>query len=700
MADKSDSYFDADLPIKGKKSDRLGRQNFAASIARQILDVPVEHGFTVAVTGEWGSGKTSVLNMVAESLGEMDGSVAVLSFNPWLFGGSTELVSRFFGELSAQLGKGNSGQLKVVARVLTDMGKALAQYSSIPGASPAAAMAGVAVNKWTETPSLLSQRERLRESLETLKSRIVVIVDDIDRLERQETRELIRLIRLTSNLPHLVFLLAFDRRHVVRCFGESEQEGQLYLDKIVQVNYTLPAVREAVLSNEVLSQLEGVVQGRQVVWLDDRVWNPIFYDVIKPLLSNFRDIKRYLYSLPVTLDLIGEEVALADLLGLEAVRVLRPTLFDEIKAHPDCLVFPRSDYRVSIGNRERLVELENELSGMLERASTDRKTLESVFALLFPITQEFLKQEHIRYDDGRYSTWRKERRVACEEVFQIYLTAGLDDGALSTGDIRDIVELLSDESKFSAFLDGLDARGMEEVLERLQDFDEHFPDECVPIAVPIIVNRIDGLSKDKPGFLGISPRAKAIRTVDLFLRRIEHQDTIQSLVPKAIDKLELLSGKLLIVELVGHRGHVGNKLVTEELAEQLESRLVETLISMSLEDLTKEWDLIGLALRPVNWLEDERKEQLSNRLIELLKEEEFVLALLHSGAYDAYFLSSDNPPKYLPWESLMETFGDGLPETIIGMADPQVAKDLAQDDLDMISLAQEFISGQKSEDLI
>ena len=61
-------YFDADRPIEGREQDRLGRRSFAEAIARHICAVPVKHGFTVAVVGEWGSGKTSVLNMVAETL--------------------------------------------------------------------------------------------------------------------------------------------------------------------------------------------------------------------------------------------------------------------------------------------------------------------------------------------------------------------------------------------------------------------------------------------------------------------------------------------------------------------------------------------------------------------------------------------------------------------------------------------------------
>ena len=155
------TLFDADRPIERLEDDRLGRRLFAESIARSIIAAPSENGFTVAVIGEWGMGKTSVLNMVAETLRRESAGTAVLNFNPWLFGGATELVARFFNELS----EGDWEKLKEFAKVLADLGKSLAPLSPIPGTSTAIAVAGAAVNKMTEPRSLLSQRENLRARL-------------------------------------------------------------------------------------------------------------------------------------------------------------------------------------------------------------------------------------------------------------------------------------------------------------------------------------------------------------------------------------------------------------------------------------------------------------------------------------------------------------------------------------------------------
>ena len=472
-------YFDADRPIEGRGQDRLGRLSFAEAIAQQVRAVPAEHGFTIAVVGEWGSGKTSVLNMVAEVLEDGTCAAAILRFNPWLFGSADDLVARFFRELSAQLGRSRSERLTDVAKALSSMGQSLAPLSPIPGTTGAANLFAKLIGRWTKPQSLHDKRHHLSEALKASDSRVVVLIDDIDRLEARETRELMRLVRLTSDLPRVVFLLAYDRRHVARSLGENETEGRQYLDKIVQVSYDLPNVRETILPGMLLPWLDESIRGRDLVELEQDVWGRVFYEVIKPLLGNLRDVKRYLYSIPVTLDTIGQEVALADLLGLEALRILRPALFAELRAHAEYLVNTASGSRLLMTEEARNKETSETLSKMLERAKGERAVLESVLEILFPATQGFLGRSS--YGPNWIADWRKQRRVACEEVLHIYLQAGLDEGAIPSRDVRDMVGAVTDEKKLMRLLDALDEQRFEAALERLEDYEHDFPVGAAPV---------------------------------------------------------------------------------------------------------------------------------------------------------------------------------------------------------------------------
>ena len=682
-------YFDADRPVECPEQDRLGRRSFAEAIARQLCNVPAEHGFTIAVMGEWGSGKTSVLNMVAKTLQDGSDTIAVLRFNPWLFTGAEDLVTRFFHELSAQLGQDTNEKLKDVAKALSSLGQSLAPIIPVPGATVVADAIAALTDRWAEPQSLLGKRELLREALKKADSRVAVIVDDIDRLDYRETRELMRVVRLTSDLPNVVFLLAFDRKHVAKSLGEDEAEGLLYLDKIVQVSYDLPAVRETIFSDTLIEWLEELLLGRELAQLEKDVWGRVFYEIIRPLLGTLRDVKRYVYSLPVTLDTIGQEVALADLLGLEALRILRPSIFNDLKSHAGYLVHSPSSlqswiYEVNPGQKAR-----DELSKMIEKAGDDRRILSSVLEILFPVTQGPLANLH--YDQNWDGTWRRQRRVACEEVLHIYLQSGLPDGALLSQEVQQLVEALSDHERLLRLLGGLEPQQLEEAIARLGDFEGDFPVDAVPVAVPLLVNLMGRMSDESDATLRVSSRFKVRRVVYSLLKSIEHRDELTLKLDEILSKVDTLSGRLWLTEITGHRDRIGLQLVTEDQARNQEGQLVEQLKSATAEQLLEEWDLVGLTIRFPRWQEEEGKLDLCSKLQEHLREDGFVLALLRNAV--SYLRSNGHAEKRLFWDELVEVFGDGLAKAVERLAGSQLCQSLQEDDQDTICLAQRYAAG-------
>ena len=81
-----------DLPITKSSEDKLNRESFAESLANVIL----QSTFTVGLYGAWGSGKTSLLNMVIEQVERCSTDVVILRFNPWLCSDPKQLVIQFF----------------------------------------------------------------------------------------------------------------------------------------------------------------------------------------------------------------------------------------------------------------------------------------------------------------------------------------------------------------------------------------------------------------------------------------------------------------------------------------------------------------------------------------------------------------------------------------------------------------------------
>ncbi len=64
-----------DEPIERVEQDALGRADFAQSVADLILTAPQgSSSQVIGLYGKWGEGKTSLKNMVAECLIDLDGA--------------------------------------------------------------------------------------------------------------------------------------------------------------------------------------------------------------------------------------------------------------------------------------------------------------------------------------------------------------------------------------------------------------------------------------------------------------------------------------------------------------------------------------------------------------------------------------------------------------------------------------------------
>ena len=199
------NYF-ADNPISTTSEDLLQRSKFVERIVREIKMTDASQGYVLAVMGQWGSGKTSVLNLVKERLS--DSGTILVEYNPWLLSGVEELVDGLFREINAKLNKKGVKYRAAIDKII-DYGEMLTPLTSMPvvGAWANGALMPfqmMAKRRNLRTTSVVEQKEQVAEALTNIDSSIVVIVDDIDRLDKVEVREIFKLVRLTANFPNVI----------------------------------------------------------------------------------------------------------------------------------------------------------------------------------------------------------------------------------------------------------------------------------------------------------------------------------------------------------------------------------------------------------------------------------------------------------------------------------------------------------------
>lgn len=98
--------FAADKPIRHVEDDEYGREKYVDNLAYALLTGDDSDGLVVGIEGEWGSGKTSLKNMLIERLQQMplpDRKTHLIEFDAWMYSRSGEIVSALFSEISAGL---------------------------------------------------------------------------------------------------------------------------------------------------------------------------------------------------------------------------------------------------------------------------------------------------------------------------------------------------------------------------------------------------------------------------------------------------------------------------------------------------------------------------------------------------------------------------------------------------------------------
>ena len=135
-----------DLPITKSEEDALNRSNFAKNLAQAVIQCTFPTSFSIGLYGKWGSGKTSLLNMVIEEIENIEESTIILRFNPWLCSDSKQLVIQFFKQMSAVIKLKKPAEEKVW-ELIDQYGDMFEAAGIIPIAGEMIQQAGKAITK-------------------------------------------------------------------------------------------------------------------------------------------------------------------------------------------------------------------------------------------------------------------------------------------------------------------------------------------------------------------------------------------------------------------------------------------------------------------------------------------------------------------------------------------------------------------------
>jgi hypothetical protein len=248
--------------------DLLGFADVTAPIAEAVLRDKLDP-VTVGIEGDWGSGKTTMLELLGAQL-DSDESVIVVKTHPWEYDPATDpkatLIAEVLTALHKELDKREKLSAKVrnqfkslAKRVQTSKAVKLAITSAATGGLPALAEVLGLFNDEAETvpdPTLQGFRDEFKDLMAMKEladiGRVVVLVDDLDRCLPETVIATLEAVKLFLSVPKMAFVMAADRRAVAHAVAtkyepsaQADRLGREYLEKIVHIPVRVPALGQA-----------------------------------------------------------------------------------------------------------------------------------------------------------------------------------------------------------------------------------------------------------------------------------------------------------------------------------------------------------------------------------------------------------------------------------------------------------------------
>ena len=535
--------YNSDKPIENSEQDLLGRITFSKQLGEAINSYAGKDGLVLGLFGKWGTGKTSILNMVVNEINQLskdeDNRPIIVNFSPWNYTDKDNLISLFFRVLKNKLDLDKDEEKrKKIGKALTDYSDALDALSLVPmiGSGLAALLKTIAKAQGAELSKdvdIDTTKEHLEKVLDDTNQKIIVIIDDIDRLTNTQIKDIFQLVKQVGNFPNIIYVLSMDRDVVCRALGDVHNiDGSEYLEKIIQIPFEIPVLMKQKLQEIFLAKLDDIVNDiSNNVKIDKYYWGQVYTNCIEPYIKTLRDVNRVINTFQFRYKLLSEETALEDMVALTAIEVLDPQLYQWIGRNKDliCSTANSSISSVFRNKKDYREFIITELKNIGVNTDIGIKFLTT----LFPVFANDIDEHSVGYIS---SNIRETMRVAQEERFDSYFMFDLGGIPVS----RDIINIFINKLNLDELIDTIaeinNNGNIEYFIDELRSLVDTIPYKRLGLLSSVILNKLYTFSNNS-GFFRLSAYSKAEFLAFDIMNRINDESERYSLIKNVLENI-------------------------------------------------------------------------------------------------------------------------------------------------------------------
>lgn len=505
----------SDEAIDTFENDLLNRKSFVENLSSSLLSWNDKKSLVIGLFGKWGSGKTSIINLLEKQLSsekekksskDKKKSPIVINFNPWGYSETEDLLEPFIRQIQATLKgpdkiKGFGKKLEIYLNLikLTPTKQSMLSFwsaitmvfsfvgISLPQLFPNICKQIKDLSKWVSPITLIVsfsiivcniilsvikiRNENLDESVSKIKKdignilekenrKLIIIMDDIDRLSSQEIKQLFRIVRSNADFPNTIYLLSFDREIVEKSLDiQNRIDGREYLEKIINIEYDLPAIPPSTLSRILMDELKNIAKNftedqNSIFGIENTKWAYVYNSIVSNL-TTIREIKRYVNAVKFKLSqYINKgvlEINLIDFLAIEFIRLKFPEYYDFIRDNKLWFITSKENLEYKLPNKKEKYDKWFAESFKESYTENDKDCLDCILAQVFPAIRYCSKNVSSILAPTSYYNNDKYCSIASEKFFDVYFNhvPGIPKNDCSNYDVQLVKSLSNNYDELS-----------------------------------------------------------------------------------------------------------------------------------------------------------------------------------------------------------------------------------------------------------
>ena len=359
--------FIVDTPVSKSDNDLYNRKDFAQHLAEKIqsrLPKNTIGSVAMGVTGKWGSGKTSFMNMIEEQLDNENR--IIFKFNPWLSQSPDNIIDDFFSVMSSELkayDKEISADLQKYSTAINNVDENIVRKTL-------ASVHDILANGDNKQ----EYYNKINSSLLASKKQIIVFIDDLDRLDKKEVFAILKLIRNTANFNNLFYVVCYDKQYVEHALTEfSDYGAKTFLEKIFQYEFELPLPNYTLITEKLkLSTIKAFKNQLTTQEIDIAVdFEGYHGSFTSKFIKTPRDIVRFINLLENDYWIIGNNINFTDFYLFSLVKLKFNKIYNDLTNFSDYFFKEKAGKTVRCTINDNNSQISKSLFGLEEQQNLD-----------------------------------------------------------------------------------------------------------------------------------------------------------------------------------------------------------------------------------------------------------------------------------------------------------------------------------------